>query len=358
MILVLNAGSSSLKAELFAPDLSSLFTAQVSEIGGASTLRAGERREAAMAPDHDAALALILAAMSAAGHAPASLTAAAHRVVHGGADLTAPCRLTPDTLAAIEACVPLAPLHNPANLAGIRAMAHLLPDLPQYASFDTAFHATNDALATTYAIPSAERTRGLRRYGFHGLSYASMVHWFGDRLPPRLLALHLGNGASLCAIRDGRSVATSMGYSPLDGLVMGTRSGAIDGMAVLDLARRHGIDGADRMLNRESGLKALAGTNDMATILARDDPEARFAVDHFAYWAARQAGSAIVAMGGVDALAFTGGIGENAGPVRDAIARHLAFLGPLPLHIVPADEERQIARDAARLIAETAVRER
>lgn len=299
--------------------------------------------------DHADALTLILGALDDAGHPLARLTAAAHRVVHGGTTLTAPVRLTAQTIESIRACVPLAPLHNPANLAAILALGQLAPDLPQFASFDTAFHATNPTIATTYPIPAAEQAKGLRRYGFHGLSYAGLVQAITP-LPSRLLALHLGNGTSLCAIRDGKSVATSMGYSPLDGLVMGTRSGAIDGMAVLRLAQDHGIDGANAILNRQSGLTAMAGTNDMATILERNDEAARFAVDHFCYWAARHAGSAVVAMGGLDAIAFTGGIGENAPGIRDQILAHLAFLGPVPVHIIPADEERQIARDAQSLM--------
>ena len=345
MILVLNAGSSSLKAELFSPALAPLFSAQVSEIGGASTLG----QSPVTAPDHSAALGLILAAMAQAGHPLTTLTAAAHRVVHGGAALTAPALLTAQVIAQIAAQIPLAPLHNPANLAGISAMAALAPGLPQTASFDTAFHADNPALATTYALPQAERDKGIRRYGFHGLSYAGLVQALNP-LPQRLLALHLGNGASLCAIRDGRSIATSMGYSPLDGVVMGTRSGAIDGMAVLRLAQDYGIPRAADILNRESGLKALAGTNDMRAILARDDAAARFAVDHYCYWVMRHAGSLIAALGGLDAIAFTGGIGENAAAIRDRIVDGLAWAGRVPVHIVKADEERQIARDALGLL--------
>lgn len=246
--------------------------------------------------------------------------------------------------------VPLAPLHNPHNLSGVRALAGLAPDLPQFASFDTAFHATNPEIAVTYALPQAERDKAIRRYGFHGLSYAGMVAQFGDDLPRRLLGLHLGNGASLCAMVEGKSVANSMGYSPLDGLVMGTRTGCIDGMAVLRLAEDHGVEGAGAILNKESGLKGLAGTNDMATLLSRDDEDARFAVEHFCYWAARQAGSAIAAMRGVDAVAFTGGIGENAETIRDRIMAHLKWLGDIPVHVVPADEERQIARDVVGLL--------
>ncbi len=352
MILVLNAGSSSLKAELFDTALASVATAAVTEIGGAGQLRCGDTRSPAQAADHDAALSLILAAFHAAGHPLDRLTACAHRVVHGGATLTAPARITPAVIDQIAACNPLAPLHNPANLAGIAAMARLLPALPQCASFDTAFHATNPALATTYPLPASEQAKGIRRYGFHGLSYAGLIRQI-DPLPARLLAFHLGNGASLCAIHHGRSVATSMGYSPLDGLVMGSRSGSIDGMVVLRLAQDHGIEGAAAILNRQSGLTALAGTNDMAAILGRDDAQARFAVDHFCYWAIRHAGSAIAAMGGLDAIAFTGGIGENAAPVRAAIIAGLAFLGPVPVHVVAADEERQIARDALDLLGTT-----
>ena len=354
MILVLNAGSSSIKVELFDAALASVLTGSVTEIGGNGVAKVAGTRHPVEAPDHGSALALLLQGMEDAGHPLDTLTAAGHRIVHGGPDLTAPQRLTPQVIAQIEACIPLAPLHNPHNLSGVAALATLAPDLPQFGSFDTAFHASNPEIAVTYAIPRAERAKGIRRYGFHGLSYAGMVAHFGDALPSRLLALHLGNGASLCAIRDGRSVATSMGYSPLDGLVMGTRSGCIDGMAVLRMAEDHGIDAAGTFLNKESGLKALAGTNDMATLLSRDDTEARFAVAHFCYWAARQAGSAIVAMGGVDAVAFTGGIGENAAAVRDRIMDHLSWIGDLPVHVVPADEERQIARDVQSLMEKNA----
>ena len=354
MILVVNAGSSSIKFAVFSTGLAPLTAGMVSGIGSArGEVQCDDDRVPASVADHDAALTLMQAALTRAGFPLEAMQAAAHRVVHGGATLTAPAPVSPKVIEAIRACAPLAPLHNPHNLAGIAAVARLRPDLPQSASFDTAFHATNGALATTYPLPKAERAAGLRRYGFHGLSYAAMVAHFGADLPARLLAFHLGNGASLCAIHDGRSVATSMGYSPLDGLVMGTRSGAIDGMAVLRLARDHGIDGAERLLNRDSGLLALGGTNDMRALLASDTDEARFAVAHFCYWAARHAASAICAMGGVDAVAFTGGIGENAGAVRARIMEHLAWLGPLPVHVVPAEEERQIARDAVQVLGLT-----
>jgi acetate kinase len=344
MILVVNAGSSSIKVALFQPDLTEVMAGQVSGIGGPlAHITLGTHDKDIAAPDHDAALSAILGSLNAQGITADTLTAAAHRVVHG---LVQPCRITDDVIAGIEAATPLAPLHNPNNLAGIRALQKLAPDLPQYASFGTAFHATNPPVATTYAIPKKDRDMGIRRYGFHGLSYAWIVTQFEDRLPDRLLAFHLGSGASLCAIHKGKSVATSMGYSPLDGLTMGTRSGAIDGMAVLRMAEIHGAQEASRRLNKDSGLKGLGGANDMRLLLAADTDQASFAVDHFCYWAARHAGSAVVAMGGLDAVAFTGGIGQNSAEIRDRIMAHLAFLGNVPVHVVDADEERQIALDA------------
>ena len=239
--------------------------------------------------------------------------------------------MTPAVEAEIAACIPLAPLHNPHNLSAIRAIDDLAPGLPQYASFDTAFHATNPEEALRYALPAAEDAKGIRRYGFHGISYAGLVARLpdltGNPLPQRLLALHLGNGASLCAIRNGQSVANSMGYSPLDGLTMGTRTGEIDGMAVLRLARDYGIEAAESLLNRDSGLKALGGASDMHVLEAAGTAEADLAIRHFCYWAVRHAGSAIAAMGGLDAIAFTGGIGEHSSRVRGAIVQGLGWLG-------------------------------
>ncbi len=350
MILVVNAGSSSIKVAVFRPDLSEVIAGQVSGIGGAlAHIRLGTDDKNIAAPDHDAALTAILQSLAARGIAPDNLTAAAHRVVHGGTTLVAPCRITDEVIEGIEAATPLAPLHNPNNLAGIRALQALAPDLRQFASFGTAFHATNPEVATTYAIPKDDRAMGIRRYGFHGLSYAWIVTQFGADLPDRLLAFHLGSGASLCAIKNGKSVATSMGYSPLDGLTMGTRSGAIDGIAVLRMADHHGPQAAAHRLNHDSGLKGLGGSNDMRLLLAADTDEAKFAVEHFCYWAARHAGSAVVAMGGVDAVAFTGGIGQNSAPIRDRIMAHLSFLGDLPVHVIETQEERQIALDAQAL---------
>jgi len=374
-ILVFNAGSSSIKFAHFDDGLRRGVSGLADEIGGEGRLRIGEASAPVRFADHAAALAAILEALDGRGIRMEALAGAAHRVVHGGRTLDAPCRLTPEAISAIEACVPLAPLHNPHNLTLIGAVEAAAPELAQYASFDTAFHTTNPDVALRYAIPEVEERRGIRRYGFHGISFSGLVRQLpelaGRPRPSRLLALHLGNGVSLCAIRDGRSLATTMGYSPLEGLTMGTRSGGIDGNAVLRLAAEHGIEGAARILNRESGLKGLGGSSDMRALLAAGTPEAGFAVRHFVYWAVRHAGSMMAAMGGLDALAFTGGIGEHAAPVREGIMEGLAWTGlrfdaaanagnAACLHdrasaveawIVPADEERTIALDALRVMA-------
>ena len=352
MMLVVNAGSSSIKLAVFDAGLRQILAGSVTEIGGAGRLSLGAVDRGCAAVDHRAALALAFEALAAQGVALADLTAAVHRVVHGGAALVQPARATEAVIAGIEACVPLAPLHNPGNLTAIQALQALAPDLPQFVSFDTAFHASNPQVAVTYALPLAERARGLRRYGFHGISYGGLVRHLREKslLPQRLLALHLGNGASLCAIRDGVSVATTMGYSPLDGITMGTRTGGIDGNAVLRLAEVHGIAGAGRILNRESGLLGLGGHSDMRALHAAGTAEAAFALDHFCYWAIRHAGSMIAAMAGLDGIAFTGGIGENDAVVRGGIVDGLAWAGAVPVHIVPAEEERLIAAEALALL--------
>ncbi len=339
MLLVVNAGSSSLKLAVFDRALTELAQARAERIGAGGPA------------SHVAALTDGLAQMAID---PARLSAAAHRIVHGGANLTAAVLITDEVAAKIEACIPLAPLHNPANLSAIRALQTLAPALPQYASFDTAFHATNPDVARRYALPPDAEALGLRRYGFHGLSYAGLVKRVTEisvgGVPKRLLALHLGNGASLCAILNGQSVATTMGYSPLSGITMGTRTGDIDGNAVLRLAEVHGIAGASRILNNGSGLMGLGGASDMRALYAAAMPQARFAIDHFCYWVIRHAGSMIAAMGGLDAVVFTGGIGENDANLRSKIVAGLAFAGPVPVHVIPAEEERQIAAEAFALM--------
>lgn len=356
LVLVINAGSSSIKLALFDTALRERLAGSVSAIGGAARMVLGSRSGAVVAADHTAALTCLLEGLAGHGIAPGTLIAAGHRVVHGGPTLTAPERITPEVLAQIEDCIPLAPLHNPHNLAAIRALAILAPGLPQTASFDTAFHATNPPEATRFALPDTPATRGLRRYGFHGLSYASLCealpHLTGQPLPHRLLAYHLGNGASACAIVNGRSVCTTMGQSPLDGLTMGTRPGSLDPNVVLTLVDRIGLDATRTLMNRESGLRGLSGgISDMRALLNDPSETARFALDHFCYWAIRHGGSLIAAMGGLDAVAFSGGIGENAAPVRDRIVAGLSWLSA-PVFVVPAAEERQIARHTLGLLGE------
>jgi acetate kinase len=333
MLLVVNAGSSSLKLALFADG-------QLRRAHSVAHIGAG---------GYKAALAEGLEALG-----QPKISAAAHRVVHGGAQLTQTARITPDILAQISAAAALAPLHNPANLAGIAALADAYPNLPQFAAFDTAFHATIPCVEHRYAIA---QTEGLRRYGFHGLSYASMVRRLHPDLPRRLLGFHLGNGASICAIVNGESRATTMGYSPQDGLAMGTRAGSIDSAAVLELARRHGIDGADALLNRASGLLALSGQSDMRgqTAAARA---------YFIHHALRHAGALVAVMGGLDGVVFSGGIGENDPAVRAGIMNGLAYMGLrykgnetgdlhgvglIRAQILPAEEERQIALEVGAL---------
>ncbi len=374
-ILVLNAGSSSIKLTLFDMDLTERLSGAVDAIGGAARLRIGSDTRLLDIPDHVTALEEIFASLAQQGVTIDTLRAVGHRVVHGGSRLTGPQRLTSEIRAEIEACVPLAPLHNRLNLVAIDMVGELAPQLPQFASFDTAFHATNPELATRYALPADHAARGVRRYGFHGLSYSVLVHNLpalsGQPLPRHLLACHLGNGASLCAIQDGVSVATTMGYSPVEGLTMGTRAGCIDANAVLRLVEEDGLEATRRLLNRRAGLLGLSGLSaDMRTLSGDDSPRSAFAIAHFCYWAARHAGSMIAAMGGCDAIAFTGGIGENAADIRADILQRLGWLdvridpvlnvggGPrlhtedsqLTAWVVAADEEREIARDALRLL--------
>lgn len=374
-ILVLNAGSSSIKFAVFDGDLTPKCSGIAAEIGAGGFIEVDGRRTRQPLADHGEALRSVLSELTSRGIGLDRLRAAAHRVVHGGRKLSQPVRLTPDIRAEIAACSPLAPLHNPHNLASIDTLAQIAPDLAQFASFDTAFHTTNPDVATRYAIPRIEETKGIRRYGFHGLSYASMVATWpdvtGEKLPARLLGFHLGNGASLCAIRNGQSIATTMGYSPLDGLTMGTRSGGIDANAVLRLVEDHGLERTKSILNHESGLLGLSGgKSDMRNLMLDHSADANFAVEHFVYWTLRHAGSLIAAMEGLDAIAFTGGIGENAVAVRAMILQRLEWIGvrmdpdanhrngprlhagtgKVAIWIVPAREEWMIARDALALL--------
>ena len=370
-VLVINAGSSSIKFALFDHELDLKISGIAAEIGSAGFLEVEKKRKQIPLIDHRTALKVVLKAIEDRGIEVNRLAAAAHRVVHGGKKLTAPMRVNAEVIAEINACSPLAPLHNPHNLAAIETLSELAPNLPQFASFDTSFHATNPDVATRYAIPRMMETKGIRRYGFHGLSYASLVRALpeisGDALPSRLLAFHLGNGASLCAIKNGQAIATTMGYSPLDGLTMGTRSGGIDANAVLRLVEDNGLERTKAILNHESGLLGLSGgKSDMRNLMLDPSADSAFAIEHLCYWSLRHAGSLIAAMEGLDAIAFTGGIGENATAVRAQILRGLEWTGArlnpdfndtgwprlhgnsskVAIWVVPAEEERMIARDA------------
>lgn len=347
-LLILNAGSSSLKFAIYETDRPGvdpvlLLRGQVENLGrrprfslaGKAPARLASAPEGAAVAeiaDHAGALDLLLDWLATAGES-LRLAAAGHRVVHGGTRRAAPARVTADLIEELAALGPLAPHHQPHNVAAIRALAGRLPALPQVACFDTAFHASQPAVARRLALPRDLWQRGLVRYGFHGLSYEYVVGALavevGD-LPGRLLVAHLGNGASLCAIKDGNSLATTMGFSTLDGLVMGTRSGALDPGVLLYLLRQDGLDEAaltDLLYNR-SGLLGVSGESaDMRTLLASNSAAAAEAVELFCYRILREAGSLTAALEGLDALVFTGGIGEHAAPVRAAVCSGLSWLG-------------------------------
>lgn len=268
--------------------------------------------------------------------AEVELAAVAHRIVHGGERFVAPCRLDSEAVESLEQLSPLAPLHQPHNLDGVRAFWRQWPDVPAVGCFDTAFHATLPEVERRLPLPQALADQGLRRYGFHGLSYqfvAERLREHSQHATGRVLMAHLGNGASLCAMREGRSLATSMGFSALDGLVMGTRCGSLDAGVVLHLWRAGWtLPQVEALLYRGSGLKGVSGESaDMRTLRASSNPRARLAIELFVHRARREAGALAVVLGGLDVLAFTGGIGEHDALTREAIAAALEPLG-LRLH--------------------------
>ncbi|MFD7903513.1 acetate kinase [Kitasatospora sp. NPDC059722] len=392
-VLVLNAGSSSVKYQLIDMlDGARLASGLVERIGEPSgrlvhTPRSGERRESLQTfPDHSAALKAVAEELAADGVGLDSpeLAAIGHRVVHGGKRFTEPTVLTDEVLREIRRLIPVAPLHNPANITGIEVARALRPDLPQVAVFDTAFHASMPEPAARYAIDKAVADEHrVRRYGFHGTS-----HQYVSRATARLLGkdpaevnvivLHLGNGASASAVAGGRCVDTSMGLTPLEGLVMGTRSGDIDAGVVFHLHRVGGlsIDEIDDLLNRRSGLRGLCGDNDMREIMRRadeGDADARLAFDSYVHRLRKYIGAYYAVLGRVDAIAFTAGVGENAAPVRAAATAGLEELGiavdpelnsvrsgepriispeyaRVAVAVVPTDEELEIARQAFALV--------
>lgn len=343
-ILAVNAGSSSVKIALYAlpkagGEASVLLSGQVSGIGTSASadgdLAAAFGHFPGDAPgEHDAVLSWLLEGVADwCARQGRELCACGHRVVHGGERLRQSCLVTEEVEAEIERISPLARSHNPHNLAAIRKAGEIFFGVPQVACFDTAFHATQPELATVMALPEEVRALGVRRYGFHGLSY----HSVRDRLaampggiPARTIIAHLGNGASLCALADGLSVATTMGFTPLDGLIMGTRPGLTDPGVIPFLLRETALelDAIEAMLSRESGLKGLSGiSGDMRELEASSDSRAQFALSAYAYRVGREAGSLVAALGGLDAFVFTGGVGENSIAMRERIASQLAWLG-------------------------------
>jgi acetate kinase len=387
-IVVLNAGSSSVKFSVYflsAGGLELRLRGQVESLFGAPRFVARDAAGTIVGqrdwPDgtrlgHEGALAhLIEFLRERAGGA--ELVGVGHRVVHGGLLHTQPVRVDDDVLAALDRFVPLAPLHQPHNLAAIRAVLQRAPDVPQVACFDTAFHRTNAELAQMFALPYELHEAGVRRYGFHGLSYeyiASVLPQFDARAAVgRTVVLHLGNGASMCALQGGRSVASTMGFTAVDGLPMGTRTGNLDPGVVLYLMDERGMDvrAIETLLYQQSGLLGVSGiASDMRTLLASEAPRAQLAVDLYVYRIGRELGSLAAALGGLDALVFTAGIGENSAEIRARVCAAAAWLGVEPdaganqaggpcistaasrvsAWTIPTNEELMIARHTERLL--------
>jgi acetate kinase len=389
-ILVVNAGSSSVKFQVFATDGSSnltrLIKGQMDGIGARPRLRATAADGTILIDQSYAAervadvpTALGLAGAWLRGERKLALIAVGHRVVHGGPDYDRPVLVDQKVISNLDRYVSLAPLHQPNNLAPIRAILANSPDLPQVACFDTAFHRGHGALADHYAIPQRLYAEGVRRYGFHGLSYEFIAERLKTVAPDiangRVIVAHLGSGASMCALANGRSVESTMGFTALDGLPMGTRPGQIDPGVVLYLIQEKQMTAAQiqDLFYGECGLKGLSGvSNDVRDLEESTDPGARFALDYFVYRISLHAGMLAAALGGLDAFVFTAGIGENSPPMRARIVERLAWLGgvlneegnasggPLisgpisrvGLYVVPTDEELMIARHTLAVLAD------
>ncbi|MCX8102161.1 MAG: acetate/propionate family kinase [Geminicoccaceae bacterium] len=388
-LLVVNAGSSSIKFQLFEiaehGRLDLELKGQLEGIGTRPHLEAEDASGRAVADDayEPGAIGDVAAALDRlegwmvaqlGGRRPIAI---GHRVVHGGPDLAAPVRIDPATLAELEALVPLAPLHQPNNLAPIKVIAERYPDIVQVACFDTAFHRGHPEVAERFAIPDALYREGVRRYGFHGLSYEYVSERLRELAPElaegRVVICHLGSGASMCAVHAGRSVESTMGFTALDGLPMGTRCGQLDPGVVLYLLQQKGLDAGaiERILYRESGLEGLSGiSNDMRDLEASEAPGAKLAIDYFVYRIVREVGALASAMGGIDGVVFTGGIGEHSSLIRARVVEGLSWLGAvldepanrghrtmisapssaLGLLVVPTNEELMIARHPLRLV--------
>jgi acetate kinase len=394
--LVLNAGSSSLKYAVYEGDHArSLALAlkggfnrigvegtcwTMKHVASGAVLVKGEPLAQGTAATHAECMATLAHKLDALR---LPIDCAGHRVVHGGDVFSHPVAINPAVMKKLEALAPLAPLHQPHNIAGIRALQTVAPGIPQVACFDTAFHLTQPHIQQIYALPRELTASGIRAYGFHGLSYEYIAEQPELDAHARVVVAHLGNGASVCAIRDRKSVASSMGFTALDGLVMGTRTGSIDPGVILHLLRNGmQVGEVETLLYKKSGLLGLSGTSsDVRDLLASDDPAASEAIDYFCEKAAQHVARMAVALRGIDALVFTAGIGENAPVVRERICERLAFAGVevssernadhpaakpafervispdaavVPVYVIPTDEERVIARHAAALLARAA----
>lgn len=390
-IVVLNAGSSSIKFSLFLERDGKLELDIRGQIEGLYTgarlvsktqdgaVKAEKAWPEGFTLGHEGALDHLIAHLRSE-LLDDRLLGIGHRVVHGGPAYTRPVRVDGDVLKVLETFVPLAPLHQPHNLAPIRRALERVPDLPQVACFDTAFHRSQPEVAQMFALPAELREAGVMRYGFHGLSYeyiASILPRFAPRAAEgRCVVLHLGNGASMCAMAGGRSLDSTMGFTAVDGLPMGTRSGALDPGVILFLMDQRKMDprAIERLIYSQSGLLGVSGiSSDMRTLLASPDPKARLAVDLFVYRIRRELGALTAAMGGLDAIVFTAGIGENAPAIRSRVCRDAAWLGVeideaanaagrgcissgqshVEVHVLPTNEELMIARHTLRLLAES-----
>jgi len=385
-IAVVNAGSSSIKFGVFEMGLDErlLFKGQVEQIGVAPRLSVQDSAGESMAEkewgakdlNHQSATRVILETIIGL-NGGRSVAAVGHRVVHGGTDFAEPAFVTNRVLALLKELCPLAPLHQPHNLAVIEAIATAAPNIPQVACFHTAFHRAQPALAQRIALPQELTDSGIRRYGFHGLSYeyvsARLRSVAPEHAGKRIIIAHLGNGASLCAIEHGRSVASTMGFTAVDGLVMGTRCGSIDPGVLLFLMDERGMDARalENLIYKESGLLGVSGISaDMRVLRNSGEPKAREAIDLFIYRIVREIGSLAAALGGLDGLVFTGGIGQNDTATRSEVVAGCGWLGAtldedanenheeriegvhskLPIWVLPTDEERVIARHTSSLL--------
>ena len=384
--LVLNAGSSSLKFCVFqrpaSEDLRLEARGQIESIGTCPRLSvkdaAGKSVAEAEVAVRDGSEAIDgLASWLSSKYAGSRVLGVGHRVVHGGQRFAGPTLVNPQVLSQLRELVPLAPLHQPHNLAAIEAVCKRLPDVPQVACFDTSFHRGQPAVAELVPLPREIRQAGVQRYGFHGLSYEYIASVLPEVAPElangRVIVAHLGSGASMCAMREGKSIDTTLGFTALDGLCMGTRPGSIDPGCVLHLFQGLNLSVAEveTILYKESGLLGISGiSNDMRDLLGRTEPEAQLAVDYFVYRAAKEIASLAAVLGGIDALVFTAGIGENSAEIRRRICESSAWLGisldaeanaakgpritttqsKVSAWVIPTNEELMIARHMSRLL--------